>query len=115
MTSYPLIKIWTPNYFVAACNQLARLTLGDKYDASILWSDPIAPSIAHPRCKPNPIFTLKSLTQRNKIGLSAYFDKFGLYSIKIIHCKKLRRANSHLADTGLLKSANSFSFMFYLN
>jgi len=32
----PLIKIGTPNYFVAASSLEAILTLGDKYEASIL-------------------------------------------------------------------------------
>lgn len=47
----------TPNYLVAASNQLLILTLGDKYEASILWELPIAPSIAHPKLRPNPIVT----------------------------------------------------------
>jgi len=36
------------------------LTFGLKYDASILYYDPIAPSMAHPTCKPKPISTEKS-------------------------------------------------------
>jgi hypothetical protein len=48
----------TPYYLVAASNLDAILTLGLKYDASILNSEPIAPSMPHPMCNPNPIFTL---------------------------------------------------------
>ena len=55
--TYPLIKSIVPNCFVAAYNLEAILTLGLKYDASILKEEPIAPYIAHPKCKPNPIFT----------------------------------------------------------
>lgn len=46
------------NYFVAASNLDAILTFGDKYDASILKADPIAPSIAQPKLSPKPILTL---------------------------------------------------------
>jgi len=38
----------TPNYLVAASSLADILTFGLKYDASILKSDPIAPSIAQP-------------------------------------------------------------------
>jgi hypothetical protein len=47
-----------PNYLVPASNLAAIFTCGDKYDASILNSEPIAPSIPHPECRPYPIFTL---------------------------------------------------------
>ena len=52
-----LIRILTPNCLVAAYNLDAILTLGLRYEASILYSEPMAPSIAHPICRPNPIFT----------------------------------------------------------
>ena len=38
----------TPYCFVAASSLEAMLTLGDKYEASILKKDPMAPSIAQP-------------------------------------------------------------------
>lgn len=47
-------KIFVLYYFVAAISLLARLTWGDKYEASILWFDPIAPSIAQPKLRPKP-------------------------------------------------------------
>jgi hypothetical protein len=47
----------TPYYLVAASNLEAIFTLGLRYEASILNSDPIAPSIPHPICNPYPIFT----------------------------------------------------------
>lgn len=46
-----------PNYFVAASKRDAIFTFGLKYEASILYSDPMAPSIAQPICKPKPILT----------------------------------------------------------
>ena len=36
----------------------ARLTLGDRYEQSILMLVPTAPSMAHPKCRPYPIFVL---------------------------------------------------------
>lgn len=44
----PDIRSGTPYYFVAASNLEAILTFGERYEASILNIDPIAPSIAHP-------------------------------------------------------------------
>lgn len=44
----PEIKRGTPYYFVAASNLEAIFTLGERYEASILKKDPIAPSIAQP-------------------------------------------------------------------
>ena len=44
----PDIKINVLNYPVAASSLAAILTLGDRYEASILKNEPIAPSIAHP-------------------------------------------------------------------
>lgn len=55
--NYPEMRIMDPNCLVAASNLEAMLTLGLKYEASILYSDPMAPSIAQPTCNPNPIFT----------------------------------------------------------
>lgn len=55
--NYPDIKIMEPNYFVAASKRDAIFTFGLKYEASILYSDPMAPSIAQPICKPKPILT----------------------------------------------------------
>ena len=39
----PLSNILTPNYFVAASSLLDILTLGLRYDASILKFEPMAP------------------------------------------------------------------------
>lgn len=39
-------------------NLADKLTLDDRYEASILNSDPIAPSIDHPIWRPDPSFTL---------------------------------------------------------
>tara|TARA_B110000914_G_scaffold198877_1_gene189548 strand:- start:224 stop:373 length:150 start_codon:yes stop_codon:yes gene_type:complete len=44
----PDIKIKVRNYPVAASSLAAMFTFGERYDASILKKDPIAPSIAHP-------------------------------------------------------------------
>ena len=55
----PDISRLVPNCLVAASSLDAMLTLGDRYDASILYSLPIAPSIAQPTCRPKPIRTPK--------------------------------------------------------
>ena len=44
----PEISSGTPYYLVAASKRAAIFTLGDKYEASILKNEPIAPSIAQP-------------------------------------------------------------------
>jgi len=44
----PEINSYTPYCLVAASKRAAMLTFGDKYDASILWIEPMAPSIAQP-------------------------------------------------------------------
>jgi hypothetical protein len=44
----PDIRRGTPYYFVAASNLEAIFTFGERYEASILNIEPIAPSIAHP-------------------------------------------------------------------
>jgi hypothetical protein len=38
----------TPYYFVAASSLEAILTFGERYEASILKNEPMAPSIAQP-------------------------------------------------------------------
>ena len=53
----PDISRLVPNCLVAASSLEATLTLGDRYEASILYSLPIAPSIAQPTWRPNPILT----------------------------------------------------------
>lgn len=57
-TNFEETNSGTPNYFVAASKREDIFTLGDKYDASILNSDPIAPSIPQPICNPKPILIL---------------------------------------------------------
>jgi len=44
----PDISIGHINCLVAASSLAAIFTLGERYDASILKNDPIAPSMAHP-------------------------------------------------------------------
>jgi hypothetical protein len=47
--TYPEMRTETPYCRVAHSNLEDILTFGDKYDASILKSDPIEPSMAHPK------------------------------------------------------------------
>mmetsp|Transcript_549 Transcript_549/g.1418 ORF Transcript_549/g.1418 Transcript_549/m.1418 type:complete len:369 (-) Transcript_549:1643-2749(-) len=63
-----LISRLQPNCFVAASRREAMLTFGDKYDASILYSEPIAPSMAQPTCRPKPMDTWKSLPMRARMS-----------------------------------------------
>ena len=42
--------VW--NCLVAASNLAAVFTCGERYEASILSGDPMAPSMAHPKCIP---------------------------------------------------------------
>ena len=44
----PDIRRGTPYYLVAASNLEAMFTFGERYEASILNIEPIAPSIAQP-------------------------------------------------------------------
>jgi len=43
---------------VVPSNLADKFTLDERYEASILNSEPIAPSIDHPICSPDPSFTL---------------------------------------------------------
>ena len=45
MNIVPLIRMAVPYYLVAVSNRAAIFTLGLKYEASILYIDPIAPYI----------------------------------------------------------------------
>ena len=48
MITSPLMSNGTPNNLVVDSNLADILTLGDRQDASILYSDPMAPSIDQP-------------------------------------------------------------------
>mmetsp|Transcript_99620 Transcript_99620/g.278974 ORF Transcript_99620/g.278974 Transcript_99620/m.278974 type:complete len:348 (-) Transcript_99620:1623-2666(-) len=56
-TSGSLISIVTPYSSVASSSCVARLTCGETYEASILNSEPMAPAMAQPKCKPKPTET----------------------------------------------------------
>lgn len=60
----------TPNYLLLDSNLAAIFTFGLKYDASILNSEPIAPSMPQPECSPYPILTLYPGIRDN--NLSSY-------------------------------------------
>ena len=53
-------RMATPNCRDAASILAAMFTCGDKYVASTFWSEPTAPSIAHPACKPKPMRRLNT-------------------------------------------------------
>mmetsp|Transcript_2370 Transcript_2370/g.8711 ORF Transcript_2370/g.8711 Transcript_2370/m.8711 type:complete len:343 (-) Transcript_2370:586-1614(-) len=72
LTKSSLRRSGVPNCLVAASRRAAMLTFGLRYEASTLYDDPMAPSMAHPTWRPYPMRSLKPGMRRFSPGFLEY-------------------------------------------
>mmetsp|Transcript_73940 Transcript_73940/g.197050 ORF Transcript_73940/g.197050 Transcript_73940/m.197050 type:complete len:288 (-) Transcript_73940:1295-2158(-) len=100
-------RMSTLNWCVPDSSLAARFTLGERYEASILSIDPMAPSMPHPTCRPKPSVTRYPGIASWILGLSVILRSTSLAWTSMLARMKDLTASSAMSPTGLLMSASS--------